>query len=324
MTLLSSTQAISLTKVAIYAALTAVLVAILPAEGQPSKGEPGTHQREQDWYQIELVLFAQNIAPKRDELWPLRRHLYPRDTLGLDPIAGEITPPSLRLLPFVTVDGSDVQVENDRPVFRFEDKSRYRRQAGPGSIESRQQQAQQLAYLFRQTQSERRAFARLSKEALNLGPIANRVRRASRYRLLDHWGWQQPIVPGKNPAVLTQAGEYYGEQRELDGTIHITRSRYLHLHTDLWLSVFSSDDNIIDPNSRALIDKYADRYPKLTGGLERSGYFPAAEYVLQQSRRMRSGETHYIDHPYFGLIALITPLTTEEEDSLVQAQSLTR
>ena len=113
--------------------------------------------------------------------------------------------------------------------------------------------------------------------------------------------------------MLTQAGEYYGEQRELDGTIHITRSRYLHLHTDLWLSVFSSDDNIIDPNSRALIDTYADRYPKLTGGLERSGYLPAAEYVLQQSRRMRSGETHYIDHPYFGLIALITPLTTEKK-----------
>lgn len=302
-------------------ALASILLTALCANGAPgTAAQPGSLMQDQDWYQIELVLFAQNIPPKRDELWPLRSHVYPRDTLGLDPQPGQITPPSLRLLPFLTGSANDLQVENDRPVFRFENRSRYRRQAGSGSMVGRQERAQQLAYLFRQTPAGRIAFAQLSPDELNLRPIANRIRRESRYKLLDHMGWQQPVVSGKNPAVLTQAGEYYGEQRELDGTIHITRSRYLHLHTDLWLSVFSADDAVMDQERQALINTYANRYPELAGGIEKSGYFPAAEYTLKQSRRMRSGETHYIDHPYFGLVVLITPVESTDYDALVRAQ----
>ena len=112
-------------------ALASILLTALCANGAPgTAAQPGSLMQDQDWYQIELVLFAQNIPPKRDELWPLRSHVYPRDTLGLDPRPGQITPPSLRLLPFLTGSANDLQVENDRPVFRFENRSRYRRQLG--------------------------------------------------------------------------------------------------------------------------------------------------------------------------------------------------
>ena len=35
---------------------------------------------------------------------------------------------------------------------------------------------------------------------------------------------------------------------------------------------------------------------------------PPQQYVLRQTRRMRSNERHYIDSPKFGVIAVITPV----------------
>jgi hypothetical protein len=38
--------------------------------------------------------------------------------------------------------------------------------------------------------------------------------------------------------------------------------------------------------------------------------------VLKAERRMRSGETHYLDHPLFGVVVRLEPLEPEELDSL--------
>jgi hypothetical protein len=42
--------------------------------------------------------------------------------------------------------------------------------------------------------------------------------------------------------------------------------------------------------------------------------------LLQQTRRMRSNEVHYIDHPLLGLIVKFTPVTAEELAAIAQAQ----
>ena len=56
------------------------------------------------------------------------------------------------------------------------------------------------------------------------------------------------------------------------GQIALSRGRYLHLTLDL---VYQGEDG--------------------------------QRYVLRQARRMRSNERHYVDHPKFGVIALVTP-----------------
>jgi hypothetical protein len=43
--------------------------------------------------------------------------------------------------------------------------------------------------------------------------------------------------------------------------------------------------------------------------------------LLQQKRRMRSNEVHYIDHPLFGVIVKMTPLTTAELGALALAEA---
>jgi len=55
---------------------------------------------------------------------------------------------------------------------------------------------------------------------------------------------------------------------QLDGTVTLVRERFLHLDVDLVLQ---------------------------------------SMYALDETRRMRSGERHYFDHPMFGVIAEVTP-----------------
>jgi peptidoglycan-binding protein CsiV len=43
--------------------------------------------------------------------------------------------------------------------------------------------------------------------------------------------------------------------------------------------------------------------------------------LLQQKRRMRSNEVHYIDHPLLGIVIKITPVSTEELRTYAQAEA---
>jgi hypothetical protein len=71
-------------------------------------------------------------------------------------------------------------------------------------------------------------------------------------------------------------------QPELQGMIRLHRSRYLHVEPDLWF-----------------MSKSADGQP----------YWVR----INQNRRMRSEELHYLDHPLFGMLLRITPWKTEQQ-----------
>ncbi len=140
----------------------------------------------------------------------------------------------------------------------------------------------------------------------NLQAIADTLRRSNTYRPLLHWRWRQPgwgsgqakaihvqvpagsalpltaLAPGTSKILLQQlrssiaAGSTSAANLPLlDGTLTLTRSRYLHLAVDLI---------------------YTD--PKTGLAMQ-----------LKESRRMRSGELHYLDHPRFGVLVQATPHT---------------
>ena len=80
-----------------------------------------------------------------------------------------------------------------------------------------------------------------------------------------------------------------------DGTVQLSLSRYLHLAVDLIYQPTAGPTNLesVNETDQAVT---ADTAP------------PAATvFRLQESRRMRSSEIHYFDHPKFGAIALVTP-----------------
>lgn len=136
-----------------------------------------------------------------------------------------------------------------------------------------------------------------------LQAIEDAMRRSSLYRPLLHWHWRQPgwerrqaklihvqipagsALPVTEPVMgvptpqppLADTGEIGIDSVDrplLDGTVSLARSRYLHMAVDLIY---------VDPNSGIPLQ-------------------------LRETRRMRSGELHYLDHPRFGVLVQVTPV----------------
>ncbi len=168
------------------------------------------------------------------------------------------------------------------------------------------------------------AYRALPKEDLSLRNISQRLQRSPNYRLLYHYGWRQPIVKMEQSVpILVQAGDRFDDYHELDGTVTISLARYLHIDTNLWftrfLPTYSSEQsaaatqrsmNVLQPYERELISQY----PELVRFESRkNSYIPEQTYKLVQSRRMRTAKLHYLDHPSFGLMVMITDFELADE-----------
>ncbi len=147
------------------------------------------------------------------------------------------------------------------------------------------------------------------------------------FRILYHEAWMQP-VPDRESVIpiRIRGGDTYGQQPELQGYIDLYVERYLHLIADLQLVRYTQTDNpfrLIDERQTDNSDGFAqvepfgglslfDETPALSSAsISRSDnrFYVATESVrLQQRRRMRSSELHYLDNPEFGLLILVTPV----------------
>ncbi len=196
--------------------------------------------------------------------------------------------------------------------------------------------------------------------AASLAEHARQLRRAGGYRILFQGSWHQHLESRKRaPWVPLSGGRQYGNHHELEGSIKLSRDRYLHITTDLWRSNFagSSMPSPAPVNGSALLSLrdtasnaepplalppapapslallgmiegwYQKSYQRLAGEMPSdseenpevsNGAYPtnssasratevAAAARLQQYRRMRSGEIHYLDHPLLGVIIKLTP-----------------
>jgi Peptidoglycan-binding protein, CsiV len=115
-------------------------------------------------------------------------------------------------------------------------------------------------------------FPALTPTKYKLTAIEETLRRSRNYRPIAHFGWTQPGFP-RNDARYFPINSMIPDASGLAGQIALSRGRYLHLTLDL---VFEPPED-------------------------------GQRFVLRQTRRMRSNERHYIDHPKFGVIAIITP-----------------
>lgn len=156
------------------------------------------------------------------------------------------------------------------------------------------------------------AFTRLRSDELRMNDQLDRLLKSKGYEPLMHMGWRQPgydreqakavhISGGIPMARESDQGDqsqmleliYYDNKLEgppppiINGTITLVRSRYLHFETDL---------------------VYHNTLPEQKGDI----HLPTRYFRMQTSRRMRSTEINYIDHPMFGILVLITPYEDPE------------
>jgi hypothetical protein len=145
--------------------------------------------------------------------------------------------------------------------------------------------------------------------------------------VLFHGVWWQPFIQNdsrESPAILIKAGKQYGSHAELEGSISFKLSRYIHMSTNLWWTEFAA--NITDTGSD--ITPVSNPWPALPISPDQAPapladptlltddasasqvlepYLPRQVILIKQSRRMRSEETHYIDHPKIGIVVRLTP-----------------
>ena len=155
-----------------------------------------------------------------------------------------------------------------------------------------------------------------------------KLKRARGQRVVYSRRWEQGLL-GKDdaPYVYIRGGERSGKHRELEGSIQVSVERYLHVRMNLWLSKFgdeitkdvASETTLQDGNSMNVLPDDSEfdvaQEPFLLPELpfrSTSNYGPHAPlesvFMLKQERRLRSRETHYIDHPAMGIVLRIEPL----------------
>ncbi len=168
---------------------------------------------------------------------------------------------------------------------------------------------------FRQTQPLDEEF----QEALRS------IKLSSNYEIMTTASWNQPALDNQQAIpILIQAGDEFGGYHELEGSITLVVSRYLHLKTDLWLSDYIQKVEMVTPwwetSNTITDDGYgASGYQEVDFSNQAysetvTRYESVRTVVLNESRRMRSGELHYLDNPMFGVLVKVVPYAPEEQE----------
>ncbi len=98
-----------------------------------------------------------------------------------------------------------------------------------------------------------------------------------------HLSWLQNVPERGKPLSIMVAKT----DADLTGYVRVTIGRYLHFEADLWTTL-EKKDKIASPQDNQFI-------------------------ALRESRRMRSNELHYLDHPALGVITKISPYSIDSK-----------
>lgn len=113
------------------------------------------------------------------------------------------------------------------------------------------------------------------------------------YRVLFHQAWTQRAYPNKKSTqVLLEGSDKYGTN--MLGTVRLYKTRYAHVDFNLHF------DRRIPSKIRP---SFANNQKLNTDSLPSHWSFK-----LKESRKIKPGELHYIDHPLFGALVKISKL----------------
>jgi hypothetical protein len=281
----------------------------------------------QPWYYTEVIVFqrpgvqdqpgAESLVRHRGARLPQALHLLADDPLTrpetIDPATRLcLTYPVLTVLPPASTRWEDEADEG------LQDR---RLDAHPvPAIEPRLSPDPQLDYLERLRAFEdalaEQSYRWLPADTFTLRSQAQRLGRGG-HQVLLHGRWLQPAPPREAPeALLVRAGPRYGDEYALEGTLEVTLARFLHFRAHLTyreplLGRAPIDWAFAPGNGEAAGAGSVTAVPlrPLTPAeLTSAGYL-----LLDESRRMRSAELHYLDHPKLGILVRIDPVAIPPE-----------
>ncbi len=169
------------------------------------------------------------------------------------------------------------------------------------------------------TPIEQTGFVILPKNHWTLADAANKL--GHQYQLLLHTAWRQPITESAQ-AIYFQAGKPYNTSEgntgttypnfsgttggyEFEGLLKLRKGRFIHADIDFVLQEpVKVDGSNVTTASHAVWLLNRDNWRPDTNTQLQS-------FRVQQSRKMRSKELHYIDHPALGVLIRIAPVVAQ-------------
>lgn len=134
-------------------------------------------------------------------------------------------------------------------------------------------------------------FRPLSQNEMSLAGARRALNKSVTYRVLAHAGWIQSLIEDDStpqPVLILVKGI----DNQVQGTLTFRRGRFLHLDVDLTLSESPAYQRAYGADDSSLAD--------------------VTRFRSQQTRRIRTEELHYFDHPRFGVLVKVLPLTPPE------------
>lgn len=117
------------------------------------------------------------------------------------------------------------------------------------------------------------------------------LKKPGNVKVLLHTAWQQPIGEKSASSYMR-----ISNQNDLDGTININSSRFLHADVDLLLT------------KNMKITRQKIGMLGVSANPAASGEERPVTFRLKQSQKIKSNETRYFDHPGFGAILMVSPV----------------
>lgn len=135
---------------------------------------------------------------------------------------------------------------------------------------------------------------------LRLQAEADAIAARKNYEVLLHQAWRQPVLPiGQGAPILVQQNIKAAESPWLVGVINVGTELFLSAEVTLWYS----DDYL-----RALTTiPTADANPSADQQSDAPNSNRLAYIELNTPVRLREDERYYIDHPYLGVLMMISP-----------------
>ena len=121
------------------------------------------------------------------------------------------------------------------------------------------------------------------------------LQKSRDYRVIGHFSWFQQVVEEGLSSPLLIDTEIFKENK-IFGTLNVYKKRFLHSDFNFYLAEKTEELDVQELKVK-LNKENNEEYEILTK--EDS---MRVTYQLTQSRKLKSGELHHIDHPKFGII----------------------
>ena len=132
-------------------------------------------------------------------------------------------------------------------------------------------------------------------EKFSLASEVESFEKSRDYRVIGHFSWFQPIAEEDSSVpLLIETDKFKGSK--IFGTLNVYKKRFLHSDFNFFLA-----DEVEESESQELRLFLTRESPEEYVILSKEDSMKL-NYQLKQSRKLKSGELHYIDHPKFGII----------------------